>query len=290
MAFNLKSLISDPHPDFAFEVSEAGLAWAKPGTAAMPDFTPLEEGVLSVSPLRDNIVKADAFAAAVRQVAGASAGSRKRRRAVLVLPDFCARVAVLDFDAFPSEAAEQLSLVRFRMKKSVPFDVEDSAIAYHAQTGADKRVSVVVVAAALEIVARYEAPFRAAGLQTGIVTTSSIAALEMDKEPGIALLLKLTGRVLSVSAMRDRALRLLRTVELPEVNTDEVLAVLVPTLAYVEDELGSRPARLVTCGFGPGEGIDLEADTGIPAAPLTSRWGAAGQSNAGLLGYLESIQ
>jgi type IV pilus assembly protein PilM len=289
MAFDLKSLISDPHPDLAFEVSEAGLAWAKPGAAAAPNFTPLDEGVLSVSPLRDNILKADAFAAAVGRIAGASTG-RKRRRAVLVLPDFCARVAVLDFDAFPSDAAEQLSLVRFRMKKSVPFDVEDSAISYHAQTGPDKRVSVVVVAAALEIIARYEAPFRAAGLQTGVVTTSSIAALEMDKEPGIALLLKLTGRVLSVSVLKDRALRLLRTVELPEVSAEDLLAVLVPTLAYVEDELGGRPARLVTCGFGPGEGLNLEAETGIPIAPLTSRWGTPGQTNAGLLGYLESIQ
>jgi type IV pilus assembly protein PilM len=289
MAFDFKSLISDPHPDLAFEVSEAGLAWAKPGAAAAPNFTPLEEGVLSVSPLRDNILKADVFAAAVSRIAGASAG-RKRRRAVLVLPDFCARVAVLDFDAFPSDAAEQLSLVRFRMKKSVPFDVEDSAISYHAQTGPDKRVSVVVVAATLEIIARYEAPFRAAGLQTGVVTTSSIAALEMDKDPGIALLLKLTGRVLSVSALKDRSLKLLRTVELPDLSADEMLAVLVPTLAYVEDELGGRPARLVTCGFGPGEDLTLEAETGIPIAPLTSRWGTPGQTNAGLLGYLESIR
>ena len=54
---------------------------------------------------------------------------------MLVLPDYCARVAVLDFDAFPSNPAEQLSLVRFRMKKSVPFDVEDSAISYYAQQG-----------------------------------------------------------------------------------------------------------------------------------------------------------
>ena len=69
-----------------------------------------------------------------------------------------------------------------------------------------------------------------------------------------------------------------------------MLAVLVPTLAYVEDELGGRPARLVTCGFSPGEGIDIETDTGIPATPLASRWGTPRQTNAGLLGYLESIQ
>jgi len=155
MAFDLKHFLSDPLPDFAFEVSDAGLAWAKPG-GGVPAFAPLEEGVLSASPLRDNVLKADVLTAAVERIVGASA-NRKRRRVVLVLPDFCARVAVLDFDAFPSDAAEQLSLVRFRMKKSVPFDVEDSAISYYAQQGPDKRVSVVVVVAGLEIVARYEA-------------------------------------------------------------------------------------------------------------------------------------
>ncbi len=213
MAFDLKHLLSDPQPDFAFEVSDAGLAWVRPGTAAVPAFVPLPEGVLSVSPLRDNVLKADVFAAAVERTVGASSG-RKRRRVVLVLPDYCARVAVLDFDAFPSDPAEQLSLVRFRMKKSVPFDVEDSAISYYAQPGSDKRVSVVVVVAALEILARYEAPFRAAGLHAGLVTTSSLAALEMDKEPGISMMVKLTGRVLSVSVLKDKSLRLLRTVEL----------------------------------------------------------------------------
>jgi hypothetical protein len=69
-----------------------------------------------------------------------------------------------------------------------------------------------------------------------------------------------------------------------------MLAVLIPTLAYVEDELGGRPARLLTCGFDASAGAELEAGTGISAAPLRSRWGVPGQSNAGLLGYLESTQ
>jgi len=289
MAFDLRHLLTDPLPDFAFEVSEAGLAWAKPGSSGAPSFMPLEEGVLSVSPMRENVQRADAFAAAVGRVIGSSAG-RKRRKAVVILPDFCARVAVLDFDAFPSDAAEQLSLVRFRMKKSVPFDVEDSSVAYHAQPGLDKRVSVVVVVAALEILARYEAPFRAAGLHTGLVTTSSLAALEMDKEPGIAMLAKLTGRVLSVSVLKDKTLRLLRTVELSGVTAEEVLAVLIPTLAYAEDELGGRPVRLATCGIDQAVGSELEAGSEIPVTALNSRWGLPGQFNAGLLGYLESVQ
>ena len=40
---------------------------------------------------------------------------KKRREAALILPDYCARVAVLDFDSFPADPKEQLSLVRFRL-------------------------------------------------------------------------------------------------------------------------------------------------------------------------------
>ena len=65
-------------------------------------------------------------------------------------------------DSFPTDPKEQLSLVRFRMKRSVPFDVESAVVGFHAQGRKGKGTDVVVVAAALEIMARYEAPFRAA--------------------------------------------------------------------------------------------------------------------------------
>ena len=88
----------------------------------------------------------------------------------LILPDYCTRLAVLDFDSFPSDAAQQLSLIRFRLKRSVPFDVESAAISYWAQPAADKKMDVVAAVAPLEIVSRYEAPFRAAGMLPGLVT------------------------------------------------------------------------------------------------------------------------
>ena len=49
----------------------------------------------------------------------------------------------------------------------MPFDVESAAVSYCAQPAADKQVDVVVVMAPLEIVSRYEAPFRAAGMNPG---------------------------------------------------------------------------------------------------------------------------
>ena len=52
---------------------------------------------------------------AVRALAAAGA-PRKRNDVALILPDYCTRIAVLDFDSFPSDAKEQLALIRFRLE------------------------------------------------------------------------------------------------------------------------------------------------------------------------------
>jgi type IV pilus assembly protein PilM len=287
MAFwnKLADILHDPAPEYVFELSEAGIAFFRQGMAA-PEFRPLEPGVISVSPLTDNVQKPDALADAVRSIVTGGAG-RKRRSAVLVLPDYCARVSVLEFDKLPADEKEQHALVKFRMKKTVPFDVESAAVSFHSRQGKSK-TDVIVVVAALEIVARYEAPFRAAGLHPGVVTTSALAITELNREPGVSIVARLNGRTLSVIVMRDGGPRLVRTVELAEASADEILAVLIPTIAYIEDELTSHPARLMIAGFGEdGRAPDWAVELGIPIEPLRSKFGMPSQFNAGLLGYLE---
>src|SRR5664279_5322724 len=193
----LKSLLQEAPPAMAFEITEAGIAAARIGARAELDFLPLKSGTLAVSPLKENVLDADEFVSAVRSLAGTQA-ARKRRDVALILPDFSARISVLDFDVFPKDPKEQAALVRFRLKRSVPFDVESAVVSYWAQTRANKRVDVVVVMAPLEIVSRYEAPFRAAGMIPGLVTTSSVAALELAPEVGLNVLAKLSGHVLTV--------------------------------------------------------------------------------------------
>ena len=289
MLHGFKHLLTERPPEYVFELSEAGIAWARPGTG-QPSFEALEPEVLSVSPLRDNVLKPDVLRERVARIVGAD-GSRKRRRAVLILPDFCARVAVLDFDTFPKDENEQISLVRFRMKKSVPFDFESALIRYHAQTDpATNRIELVVVVVALEILARYEAPFRAAGLHAGLVTTSTLAALQLDGRSGVSLLAKLSGRVLSAAVLSNGILRMLRTVELHELSEAEMDAVLFPTAAYVEDELDTRPERLLACGMDARLAGAVAEELGVAFEPLKSRWGNPGEHNAGLFGYLESLR
>ena len=289
----LAELVTDPPPAYLFELSEAGIAYAvleNGAPAAGVQFQPFETGVLSVSPLHDNVQQPEILAAQVAGLIRAN-GGRKRRRAALMLPDYAARVAVLDFDAFPTDPADQLSLVRFRVKKSIPFDIESAAVSYHVQPGRGRaKIDVVVAVVAREIVTRYEAPFRAANYVPGFVTTSALAALNLVQAEGITVLAKLSGQALSVMVLDGPALRLSRCVELEQVANEEMLGVLYPTLAYIEDEMATRAGRLLLCGFGNAHALaaEWEAELGVSVAAVHSRLSAANAYNAGLLGYLEA--
>jgi type IV pilus assembly protein PilM len=287
----LKTLLLDPPPAMAFEISGAGIAAARIESRVDLEFRPLKPGTLTISPVKENIADADDFSLAVRSLAGAQS-FRKRRDVALILPDNCARIVVLDFDAFPSDPKEQLALIRFRLKRSVPFDVESAAVSYWAQPAVNKKTEVVVVVAPLEIVSRYEAPFRAAGMLPGLVTTSALAALELAPEGGITVLAKISGRVLSVLVRNKGALKLARCLELPSDWLEDVAAVLIPTFVYVEDNLGARPEKLVLCGFGArteDAARRFQEELGVETEPLRSPLGTPGEDNAGLLGYLRSI-
>ena len=288
MLEKLKSALQDPPPAMAFEISEAGISAARIGSRAELDFAPLPAGALAVSPLRENVIDEDAFWQTVRSLVS----SPKRKEAALILPDFCTRIAVLDFDSFPSEPKEQASLIRFRLKRSLPFDAESAALSYFAQPALRKHIDVVAVLTPQDIVARYEAPFRAAGLNPGLITTSSMAALELAAESGLSIVAKITGRVITILAREKSTLKLVRCLEIPSSGLEDVAAVLAPTLVYVEDNLGGRAERMILCGFGSqSEEAQrrFEPEFGIAVEIMRSPLGVPGENNAGLLGYLRSI-
>jgi len=58
----LKSLLQDPPPGMAFEISEAGIAAARIGSRAELGFQPLKPGTVSVSPIHQNVADPEEFA------------------------------------------------------------------------------------------------------------------------------------------------------------------------------------------------------------------------------------
>jgi type IV pilus assembly protein PilM len=278
----LTRFAQDPAPSHVFELSEAGVAYSANGTAGFAEFP---AGTLVASPIEDNLLSADVVSQVIQRVAPANSG-KKRRPAAVILPDHAVRVSLLDFDSFPSSHEEQLALVRFRVKKTVPFDIESAAVSYWIQTGGGgKKADVVAVTVSFEILARYEALFRSMGFHPGEVTSSSLAALELYRESGVVVIAKLAGNIVTVMALADGKLKLFRCLALEEVTDEELLGVLHPTFAYVEDELSQPVSKLLLCGFGRApEGIS------VPTETLRSRLGAVNGYNAGLLGYLEAVQ
>src|SRR2546430_5847284 len=63
----------------------------------------------------------------------------RSRDVIAVLPDAAVRVVLLDFDALPTNRDEAEGVVRFRLKKSLPFDVDRAKVSYHAQVSGDRK-------------------------------------------------------------------------------------------------------------------------------------------------------
>lgn len=290
----IRRLFRDPPPAHIFEVSTQCLAYARPDQPQDIQYREFAPGVLRISPLKDNILVPEAFSQAIESFTAAMAPAKKPRPAALILPDYAARLQILDFDTFPSNPEEQQALVRFRMKKTIPFDVESSAVSFYQQPSTTpKKIEVVAASMSLEIAGRYEAPFRAAGFHPGLVTTSACAALSLAPKTGLNLIAKLSPGTFTVLVIDGESLRLVRCVELEDGSLEEITGLMHPTLVYVEDELKRRPDRLLLCGFGADTATvasGWQQELGVAAEGLQAGFGMPSRVNAGLLGYLQGVQ
>jgi type IV pilus assembly protein PilM len=279
----IKALLQDPPPEFAFEISADGIVMSRTRPPAALQHAPLPEGIIVPSPLKDNVHDATLFAQAVARLVPAGTG-RGRRSAALILPDNSMRLAVIDFATLPDKQEERLALIKFRLRKTLPFDIDEAALSYYVQPGN----KVLAAVAPVEIVARYEAPFRAAGLHPGLVTPSSVAMLELLPTKGSLLVAHLSRGALTVLALENGIVNLARSLELTPGTADpleEISADIYPTLIYIEDQTGSRPDHVLIAGFGDEADIAatrLAIELDIPVEPLAG-------ANLGLTGYLQSL-
>ncbi len=100
----------------------------------------------------------------------------RSRDVIAVLPDAAVRVMLLDFETLPANRQEAEGVVRFRLKKSLPFDVDKAKVSYHSQPAASG-VRVVAAVALTSVIEEYESAFREAGYSPGVVLPSMLAAL-----------------------------------------------------------------------------------------------------------------
>ena len=274
----LRNLVEDPPPAFAFELGPGGIAHWQAGATRFNAVAGL-----------DAQVDSEALSGMLHRIAPAANGNKKRAAAV-ILPDRAARISLMDFDHFPRKVEDQTALIRFRLKRTVPFDVDSAILRYQLKSQGGNKVELTVAAIAAETLAPYEAAFRSAGFHPGFITIAGLSAANLAKANTLAL--RLSGLTLTLSHFEEMDLRLFRCLELQEGTMEEILNVLDPTLAYLEDERKIKPALVELCGLASmAEALEqhLRENWNLQAQLLRSRLGTVDANNAGLYGYLEGM-
>jgi len=225
-------------------------------------------------------------------IAEALAAVHDRSRDVIaVLPDAAVRVVMLDFDTLPDKQHDAEGVVRFRLKKSLPFNVDQAALSYevHHMNG---HVKVLAAVSPQPVLEEYESAFRDAGYSPGVVMPSMLAALGLVDTGAPTLVVKVDSVSISVAVVDQDELRLLRTLENasgPAVSGAQIAADVYPSVVFYEDTYGAKVERVLVGGLPSMTDITaaLEAQIGLRVQSLVTGShleGKHGSAPASLLG------
>ena len=240
-----------PHPPVAVEISEAHVAAVRWPQHAVE---PLAPGLVAPSPVDLNLTDSRSVSDALRKVLNRM-GSHGPDVALLV-PDQVVRVFLLHFDTLPRRTEDAVPLLRWRLKKSVPFDVEDTVVSYAVQPGPPSGpagVDVLTAVARQRVVRQYEEVVEACSLKPGVVLSSTLATLPFFDDDRATLLARMTGRTLTTVIVRGPSLCVYRCSEMaadaaslaPQALLDEVY----PAVAYYQDTWNENVHAICLAGF-----------------------------------------
>lgn len=284
-------------PRSAIEIAPEGvLAATIPHGAESPSYAyaPLAAGVLVPGVGETNILSQEAVVEAIKKALGEL--EPKGHALTLVLPDTAVRVFVLDFDTLPEKAAEAIPVLRFRLRKMVPFDVEHAALSYQVLVKGSDTVKVLATVMPGPVLAEYEAAVRAAGYEPGVVLPSSLASLAGLESLEPILAANLSGQALTTSITSGQDLHLFRTVDLPQdfdARVAEIQRSIAVAAAYYEDKLVGRPRQIRYAGIQKADEFarlvadpELEIVDMVPTTGLGATTALGPMSIAGIAGAL----
>jgi type IV pilus assembly protein PilM len=267
-----------PHPLLACEVG-AGYVAAVRSSRAGPGIEGfaienLLEGAVAPSPVELNVVNADAVREVLQRTLSRVGGGPEL---ALLLPDQVVRVFLLHFDTFPRYAEEAVPLLRWRLKKSVPFDVEDTVVSYTVQPARGEGVDVLAAVARQRIIRQYEELVEAAGFHPGVVVSSTLASLPLLEQGRTTLLARMTERILTAVIARGDRLCVYRCTEMPvdaaALEPQALLDEVYPAVAFCQDNWGESVEQVRLAGFGTRFQelrTVLEGELNCSAAPLAA--------------------
>jgi type IV pilus assembly protein PilM len=229
-----------PHPPIAIEVAWdqiSGVRWSHSRDIEEFIVERLPAGAIVPSAVEPNIVNYPAVQSAMARVCGRLRASAEV--AAMLLPDPVIRVFVQHFEEFPRSPKEGVPLLRWKLKKSIPFEMADTVLSYSRRASDQSGVVVVTAVARQRIIREYEELMESAGLHAGVVMSSSLAALALLEDLRPTLLARISNRVLTTAIVRAGVLCGFRCTELPSLSggltPQELLDEIYPVAAYYQD-------------------------------------------------------
>ena len=145
-------------------------------------------------------------------------------------------------------------MLRWKLKKSIPFDADETVISYMRQPAREKGVDVVTALARLRIVREYEALAEAANVHPGVIVSSSLAAISLLEDKKATLLARISGVALTTAIVRGGVLCGYRCTELPahsgDITPQMLLEEIYPVAAYYQDTWGEGIGSVRVAGLG----------------------------------------
>lgn len=244
-----------PKPPLAVEVSRdriSAVRWTRTGSIAEFAAEPLKAGLIVPSAVDTNITDPASVREAMIRVCRKVHADREQ--VALLLPDPVIRIFVQHFDNFPRSAAESIPLLKWRLKKSVPFDMTDTVFSYVRQASKDGGVDIVATIARQRIIREYEELVEAAGLNAGVVSGSSLASLALLDSQTPSLVARISDRTLSTSIVRAGNLVGYRCTELPvpgaQLSPQDLFEEIYPLAAYYQDTWHEKIESVYVSGIG----------------------------------------
>lgn len=254
---SLRDFFQTSAPDVAIEidhthVAAARLAWR--GSQAIITAhasEPIASGLVMPGLAALNISDVPALSQVVAKTL-AQLGGSKPSRVSLVVPDTVAKVSLLKLENVPARSADLQEIVRWQIRKSAPFPMEQAVLSISpGARGADGGSEFVVALSRADVIHQYEQACLMAGAHAGLVDLSTFGVinsiLASSAPPsGDWLLVHVTETYLTLAVVRDNALLFFRN----RGEDEGTLADLIhQTAMYYEDRLsGTGFARVVIAG------------------------------------------
>ena len=278
---SLIDLFTTPAPDVAVEIDRTHVAAARlllRGSQAVITAHASERlpaGLVVPGLLTPNIADVPALAQVIRGAVTQLGGS-KPTRVSLVVPDTVAKVSLLRLENVPSKASDLQEIVKWQVKKTAPFPMEQAVVSIApGALSAEGASEFVVSIARAEVIHQYEQACVMAGLHPGLVDLATFSVinsilasaaapagdpsalrlaqgrLEQGREAASSgrdwLLVHVTDTYLTLAVMRDRAMLFFRNRS--EEGEGTLADLIHQTAMYYEDRLhGAGFARVVIAG------------------------------------------